>query len=440
MQTGSKTQFRCSIGAFSKITLRLILISPQDLQVPIHRKSGVTYNGLLAANALLLAVLCITGLAFFIHRAHAAPFGDTAAVQNGNGMLSAHPNRSKSSVIGNSTSKAPQKPAVSVLGLAFGIKESKRYEEVVLPKNTQMLPLLQASKNIDPQAKTGAAVLVVADTALSGDNIGASGSVEADGAVPTSDQISVYTVRPGDTPEQIARMYNVNVATIRAANDLSPTEKIQPNQVLVILPVPGIIVTTKVKGDTINAIAKKRGANASKVAAFNDIPADEALDANVSIIIPEDSMNPAEVGNEKKPVATKKTKTVVALKTSGSSRFSCPIKDGVITQGLHDTYAVDIGAPANTPVYAAADGIVKISLSGTYGGGWGTYVLIDHSPGQTLYAHLNAALVSSGDRVVKGQLIGRVGRTGRATGNHLHIELRGGFTNNICNHLPKHLI
>lgn len=395
----------------------------------------MTYNGLLAANALLLAVLCVTGLAFFIHRAHAAPFGDTGTVPSKTSDMS------KGAVMGTGSPKVSQKPAISVLGLAFGIKESKRYEEVVLPKNTQMLPLLQASKNIDPQAKTGGAVLVVADTALSGDNIGANGAVDADGAVETSEQISVYTVRPGDTPEQIARMYNVNIATIRAANDLSPTEKIQPNQVLVILPVPGIIVTTKVKGDTINAIAKKRGANASKVSAFNDIPADEALDANVSIIIPEDSMNPVEASDDKKPAATtKKPKTVVALKTSGSSRFSCPIKDGVITQGLHDTYAVDIGAAANTPVYAAADGIVKISLSGTYGGGWGTYVLVDHSPGQTLYAHLNAALVSSGDRVVKGQLIGRVGRTGRATGNHLHIELRGGFTNNICNHLPKHLI
>ncbi len=376
----------------------------------------MTYNGLFATNAIILAVLFVTGIAFFVHRAHAA---------------------------GPSFDVSASKSSVSVLGFAFGIKESKKYEEVVLPMNTQTLPLLQAPKNIDPQARTGNAVLVVADSALSGENIGSSGSSDIDSySVPTSDQISVYTVRPGDTLDQIARMHGVDIPTIRLANDLSPTDKIQPDQVLVILPVPGIQVTTKVKGDTINAIAKKYGADASKIAAFNDIPADRVLDVNVSIIIPEDAENPIKTDDSlKKPSATKpKSKTVVSLKTSGSSRFSCPIRNGVMTQGLHDRYAVDIGAPANTPVYAAADGIVKVSLSGGYRGGFGTYILIDHAPGQTLYAHLNAALVSAGERVVKGQLIGRVGMTGRATGNHLHLELRGGFTNNVCSGLPKHFI
>lgn len=410
---------------------KLILIPPQDLQVPIQRKSGVTYNGLFATNALILAVLFVTGIVFFMHRAHAA----TPSVE-----ASGSKHRGISEIVAGSY--VQPKPAISVLGLAFGIRESKRYEEVVLPKNTQMLPLLQASKNIDPQAKTSSVMLVVDDSALSGENIGVNGAADADRiSVLSSDQIGVYVVRPGDTTEQIALMHDVDVPTILRANDLSPTDKIQPGQVLVILPVAGIKVTTKVKGDTINAIAKKHGADASKVALFNDIPADKALGVNVSIIIPEDAENPLEPVNTKKPaIVAKKPKTVVALKTSGSSRFSCPIKSGVITQGLHDKYAIDIGASANAPVYAAADGIVKISLSGTYGGGWGTYVLVDHSPGQTLYAHLNKALVSSGEKVVKGQLIGLVGRTGRATGYHLHIELRGGFKNDICNNLPKNLI
>lgn len=60
----------------------------------------------------------------------------------------------------------------------------------------------------------------------------------------------------------------------------------------------------------------------------------------------------------------------------------------------------------------------------TYGSSYGNHVAISHADGsRTMYCHMSARLVSVGDTVVQGQVIGRVGSTGNSTGNHLHFEL-----------------
>jgi murein DD-endopeptidase MepM/ murein hydrolase activator NlpD len=83
---------------------------------------------------------------------------------------------------------------------------------------------------------------------------------------------------------------------------------------------------------------------------------------------------------------------------------------------------VDVGAPEGSPILAAADGVVRRAGSR---GGYGNAVEIDHGDGTTtLYAHAAELLVREGDRVRRGQEIARVGATGRATGPHLHFEVR----------------
>ncbi len=87
----------------------------------------------------------------------------------------------------------------------------------------------------------------------------------------------------------------------------------------------------------------------------------------------------------------------------------------------HD--GVDIAAEKGTPVYAPADGVVK--AVGYDRKGYGRYIVIDHGYGiQTLYGHLSAANVKKGQKVKRWEKIGEVGRTGRATGYHLHYEVR----------------
>lgn len=316
--------------------------------------------------------------------------------------------------------------AWTVLGSVFGLKDSKpKYQEVTLSKNTQTLPLLQAPKNVDPQAKNQVALQVVDNSALSSENIGVNGSqITGTEFKPTSDQISLYVVRSGDTLEEIAEMYDVTANTIRWANDIGTKDSIQPGQVLVILPVAGVKYTVK-KGDTISKIAKAYGADVNETANFNNVTASETLKVGMTIIIPDadGSIGPGHTPTGVKP-STKPTKPAGA-NTAGY--FGKPVIGAVRTQGLHGNNGIDFGAALNTPIYAAAAGEVIISKSGGWNGGYGTYVVIKHANGtQTLYGHMNQSLVSYGDKVVKGQQIGKMGSTGQSTGVHLHFEVRGG--------------
>ena len=83
---------------------------------------------------------------------------------------------------------------------------------------------------------------------------------------------------------------------------------------------------------------------------------------------------------------------------------------------------VDIPGPVGTAIYATADGVVGRAQRL---GGYGNYIEIEHGQGiQTRYGHLSAILVAPNTRVKRGQLIGRMGSTGRSTGSHLHYEVR----------------
>ena len=83
---------------------------------------------------------------------------------------------------------------------------------------------------------------------------------------------------------------------------------------------------------------------------------------------------------------------------------------------------IDLRASRGTPIHATDDGVVV--FSGTKGS-YGKLVVIDHGQGiHTAYAHNASNSVSKGQRVTQGEVIAKVGRTGKATGNHVHYEIR----------------
>ncbi len=112
------------------------------------------------------------------------------------------------------------------------------------------------------------------------------------------------------------------------------------------------------------------------------------------------------------------------------SRYGFRLPSG----GVHT--GIDLPAPAGTPVLALADGVVVrvergVAEGQVHGGTpYGVYVLLRHDRGwqgyrlYTLYAHLERAVVRRGDRLRRGQVLGYVGKTGQATGPHLHLEVR----------------
>lgn len=83
---------------------------------------------------------------------------------------------------------------------------------------------------------------------------------------------------------------------------------------------------------------------------------------------------------------------------------------------------IDFAIPVGSPVYSTGDGVVdKVKYSRT---GYGNYIIVDHGFGyMTRYAHLNSISVNPGDRVVRGDLLGESGNSGRSSGPHLHYEV-----------------
>ena len=135
--------------------------------------------------------------------------------------------------------------------------------------NSQTMPLLSAAVNVDPNAAIGGGDITVVDgSALMADE-GPSGTAADIGNQYQNSQISVYTVRPGDTLSGIAKMFDVSTNTIIGANDIKDGV-IQPGETLIILPITGVQHTV-VKGDTLASLAKAYNSDAHDIASYNSL-------------------------------------------------------------------------------------------------------------------------------------------------------------------------
>ncbi|MEG2081978.1 MAG: M23 family metallopeptidase [Oscillospiraceae bacterium] len=120
------------------------------------------------------------------------------------------------------------------------------------------------------------------------------------------------------------------------------------------------------------------------------------------------------------------------LDVGGTGAFGWPTGGGVrVSRGFAGQYpahnGVDIAGPYGTAIIAADSGVVTKAVYTSRG--YGVYIIIDHGNGyQSLYGHCSSLLVSYGEKVSKGQVIGRMGSTGNSTGNHLHFEIKSGNT------------
>ncbi|MDD5165484.1 MAG: M23 family metallopeptidase [Candidatus Pacebacteria bacterium] len=308
--------------------------------------------------------------------------------------------------------------------------------------NSQNMLILQAASNPNPISNTCTDIIPVNGTILD-PNMSASNTA---GCGTTNTQISTYTVNTGDTLSTVAKMFNVSVNTILWANGLTGRSVLKQGQVLVILPISGITYTVK-KGDSLQAIAKKYGGDhpsetLTDILDYNDITIASSLNVGQKIIIPAAEMSTVDIAKVPLPINSKSLSTEEPLldniknwpayPSCNSATSGCyflrPIQGGHISQKLHGHNGVDLAAPVGTPIVASAGGTVIISrINGGWNGGYGNFVVIAHKNGtQTLYSHMQSrTVVTAGQQVNQGDLIGYIGMTGHTTGPHLHFEIRG---------------
>ncbi len=213
------------------------------------------------------------------------------------------------------------------------------------------------------------------------------------GACATSyDKRGVYhKVRSGESPQRIARIYRVDVQELAEYNNILKPSDVRPGMKLYIPP-------------------KQRRS------AFKKLPF-------------EDGSSVARAGGKRGRRGVRAPSYSGEIRTY-RGRFLWPV-DGRLTSpfGMRDGRrhdGVDISAPSGTPIKAAAGG--KVVYSGQMRG-YGKLILVRHKDNMfTAYSHNEANRVKKGQMVKQGQVIARVGRTGRASGPHLHFEIRHGQT------------
>lgn len=122
-------------------------------------------------------------------------------------------------------------------------------------------------------------------------------------------------------------------------------------------------------------------------------------------------------------VGDKAPPTTVSANPTTLTTFELPLVNYRVSQKLSFWHrGVDLTAPLGTPVYAIESGVVAEAFAS--GLGYGKHVIINHEHGvKSLYAHLSEVKVERGNLINRGELLGKVGATGWATGNHLHLEI-----------------
>jgi len=250
--------------------------------------------------------------------------------------------------------------------------------------------------------------------------------IAVDTTVPDgSALVKTYKVKAGDTLVGIAAKFGVSMMSVWWANDLKSKDDLSVGKTLRIPPVTGLIIKVTA-ADTLDALAARYGVNTTDILATNGLD-DPNLVVGQVLVIP---------GAKGKPIPTPKPAAKPAPRTSsgGSVRppttyrggsFVWPVVGGgnYISQYFHyGHYGLDIAADYGSRVRAAAAGTVIFAGWKSNGGGYQVWVA--HGSGlYTTYNHMSGVSVGRGQRVLRGQQVGRVGQSGYATGPHLHFEV-----------------
>ncbi len=241
-------------------------------------------------------------------------------------------------------------------------------------------------------------------------------------AMDAKTQLRTYAVQAGDTFNQISGQFGLAPATLYWANKskVADPAALRVGQQLVILPMDGLLVTIGAK-DSLDSLVAKYKVTVQDIVDANNLP-EATVVVGQTLIIP---------GASGGPVPRAKTASA-GSPTGGSTRSGSwvwPVRGyNYVSQYFWSGHhAIDIAAAYGTAVVAAASGtVVKVGNNGYTGGGNVIWVM-EGTKLYTTYNHLSSWGVRVGQTISAGQVIGRVGATGEATGPHLHFEVWLGY-------------
>lgn len=270
-----------------------------------------------------------------------------------------------------------------------------------------------------------------------------------------------HIVSNGETLSSIAAQYSIKVETIMWQNGISNPNSLRIGQELVIPPADGVYHKVK-SGETLSQIAGIYKIDTDLIAKQNELSGDAILSVGQQLFVPgAQGSIPVETPIEGKSTGTAANRNTIA-RTGTTSRTTSYVANpglegskaapvggkmiwptsGKVTQGFRSGHpAYDIAKYPGGPIWAACSGTIAKASSGTYAGGYGNHVIIDCGNGiKTLYAHMEYLSVTVGQSVSQGQVLGKMGRTGRVygrTGVHLHFEVwKNGVKASPASYLP----
>lgn len=302
---------------------------------------------------------------------------------------------------------------------------------------------------------------------------------------PENAEPIVYTVKAGDNLWNISRKYGVSVEVITDVNNLRNKDLLTPGQKLEISAIgggvsisnqkqePTIVTYTVVKGDNLWSISQRFDVKMTSIISVNNLKEISRLSIGQKLQLSITNMDIAKAeGYSQEAEAEEiiyyvkkgeslwsisrdynvKLESIIAANSitdasristgqqlripnvpgsrSNISNFIWPVKGRIsspygvrVLSGRKEFHSgIDIGAPTGTNIVAAESGMV--SYAG-YMRGFGNVIILSHNRGySTVYGHNLVNKVKKGQYVKKGSIIGKVGRTGNATGSHLHFEVR----------------
>lgn len=253
------------------------------------------------------------------------------------------------------------------------------------------------------------------------------------GATGVSSDLSPLTVeiRPGDSLWRLSRTYGVSIDAIATANDMAVEDILRPGDLLV---VPGVFagsdradqggyvapIITVDAGDSLWSIARRYGTTVEALKAANGLTSDLLKQGQSLRLVGSDARSTPSSFVSRTPEANAIATGTMVWPLTGpiTSRFGWR---SLSVSGSNMHYGIDIDGVTGDPIVSATDGTVAFT---GWLGGFGQLVVVERGDTEYYYAHASEILVREGQAVAAGQLIARVGTTGRVTGSHLHFEVR----------------